>query len=214
MRVLPRLCLITDRRLVGGRFLVDVVGEAIAGGLRFLQYREKTLGRRAAFDEALALREVTTAQGVLFVINDDVDLALAVGADGVHLGQDDLPLRVARSLLGPNRLIGVSTHTVEEALEAQAGGADYIGVGPIFETETKAPGPTHQPLGLEGIAVVHRRVTAPIFAIGGMTLERASGACDAGAFGAAVISGILASSDVRRATSDFIRVLASPITSG
>ncbi len=208
MRVLPRLCLITDRRPSGSRSLVDVVGEAIAGGLRFLQYREKELGRRATFEEAQALRDVTAAQGILFVINDDVDLALAVGADGVHLGHDDLPLGVARSLLGPNRLIGISTHTVEEALEAQAGGADYIGLGPIFETGTKTI--ERRPLGFEEITAVQRRVAVPIFAIGGITLERASGARQAGAYGVAVISAILANPDVRRATRDFIRVLASP----
>lgn len=206
MRVLPRLCLITDRRLAGGRLLVEAVREAIEGGARFIQYREKTLGHRAAFEEAMALRTLTAAHGALFVINDDLDLALACGADGVHLGQDDLPLTVARGLAGPDRLIGISTHTVEEAVLAQAGGADYIGLGPIFETATK-PSP-RPPLGREGIAAVRARVTVPIYAIGGMTVERAGEAVRAGASGVAVISAIWTTPDIRRAASELVQALA------
>lgn len=205
-RALPRLCLITDRRFIGDRLLVDVVREAIKGGIQLIQFREKALGRRAAFEDATALRELTAAHGVLFLVNDDVDLAMAVEADGVHLGQDDLPLAVARDLLGTNRIIGISTHTPQEALEAQAGGADYIGFGPIFETGTKPTG--RPPLGIKGIAMVRRQVTVPIYAIGGLTSERVAEAVRAGAHGVAIISAILASPDVRQATSEFIRALA------
>src|SRR5581483_2549773 len=127
------------------RSLLDAVDRAMEGGARLIQYREKGATRREMYQTAHKLREMTAARGATLIINDDIDLALAVGAEGVHLGQDDFPIGIARRLLGKERIIGISTHHLNQALQAESDGADYIGFGPIFKTSTKSS--ENPPLG-------------------------------------------------------------------
>jgi thiamine-phosphate pyrophosphorylase len=200
------LTLILDHDSLAGRSLPDVAAQAVAGGADSLQYRAKNLTKREAYFNALQLRALSRRGGVTFLINDWVDLALAVEADGVHLGQEDLPLSTARSLLGPDRIIGISAHTLEQAKEAEAGGADYLGIGPIFSSITKQDRP---PLGCETLLRFRSQVRIPIIAIGGIALQNVRQVMSTRVEGVAVVSAILAQSDVTRATADLARILRS-----
>lgn len=200
------LTLILDHHLLGKRSLTGIAAQAVAGGVKFLQYRAKNLSKREAYFNALQLRELSRQNGVTFLINDWVDLALAAEADGVHLGQDDLPLSAARSLLGPERLIGISAHTLEQAKEAEAGGADYIGIGPIFTSTTKQDRP---PLGCEVLRQFRHHVQTPIVAIGGISVSNVRQVMTTRVDGVAVVSAILSQPDVTRATADFLAILGS-----
>lgn len=172
--------------------------------MRLFQYRDKKGSRREAYETgARLLRRIRTADARL-IINDHADIAAALDADGVHLGQDDLPLEDARLLLGPERIIGISTHSPEQAMAAQAGVADYIGFGPVFPTGTKDAGPA---LGVDALRTVCRMVTVPVLAIGGITRSTAGEAILAGAAGIAVISGILAAEDKRAASRQLLNAL-------
>lgn len=185
-----------------------MIEEALKAGVKAIQLREKDLPTRPLLDLACELRKLTRAYGARLLINDRVDLCLAVEADGVHLRADGLPVERVRSLLGPEKLIVVSTHSVQEAQKAQREGADFIILGPIYFTPSKASyGP---PLG-SGILQAARRagVTLPIFAIGGVTPERIQEIRSAGADGAAVISAILTAENVQQAAKDFLRHLAA-----
>jgi thiamine-phosphate pyrophosphorylase len=168
--------------------LFEVVEQAIAGGARFIQYRDKINTRRVLYEKAKRLREMTRKSGATLIINDHVDLALAVGADGVHLGQDDLPILAARNLLGKTAVIGISTHTLEEATLAQEEGADYIGFGPIFATKTKSN--PKAPVGISAILAVKRKTHIPLFAIGGIERQHLSDIFSAGADGVVAISAV------------------------
>jgi thiamine-phosphate pyrophosphorylase len=205
MVAVPPLYLITDRLACGGRPLVDVVHAATAAGVRWVQYREKSLTRRARYEEALRLRRLTREAGAALIINDELDLAVAVEADGLHLGQEDLPLPVARQWLGTGRLIGVSTHTMEEARRASDEGADYIAVGPIFATTTKA---VRAPVGCNAIHRVRAMTGIPLIAIGGITPENIGETLRAGAVGAAVISALCGAADVSAVVAAFNRSIA------
>jgi thiamine-phosphate diphosphorylase len=180
--------LLTDPLLFREKLLDEAIREALASGARLIQYRAKKLSPWKAYQEAMTVRRLTREYGATLIVNDSVDLALAVEADGVHLGQGDLPLETARRILGKERIIGVSTHGVEEASAAEAGGADYIGLGPIFHTQTKESATV--PLGLEGIEKVRRAVNLPIYAIGGIRRADFRMALESGADGVAVISGL------------------------
>ena len=180
------LCLITDRNL-SGLSTPEMVTAALKAGVAWIQYREKEKSRREMYHEALKLRGLTRDSGATFVVNDHADIALAVDADGLHLGQDDLPLKEAREIMG-RRIIGISAHSLSEALEAAEGGADYIGFGPVFHTSTKDAG---EPKGLEMLREIKRHVKAPVVAIGGITLENLARVLEAGADGVAVASAIL-----------------------
>jgi thiamine-phosphate pyrophosphorylase len=160
------------------------------------QYRDKRGSRRSIFDAARDLSALLRPAGALFLVNDHADIALAAEADGVHLGQDDLPLDRARALLGPGRIIGISTHSVAEAVAAEQGGADYIGFGPLFRTRTKDAGAEQ---GLGGLDEVRVAVKLPVIAIGGITGETAPEVMRAGADGIAVITAILQAPDIRTA---------------
>ena len=199
------LYLIADRQACGTRSLDDVVRAALAAGVRWVQYREKSSTRRARYEEALRLRQQTREAGAALIINDELDLAVAVEADGLHLGQEDLPLPVARRWLGAGRLIGVSTHTGEEARRAIEEGADYIAVGPIFATTTK---PARPPVGPEAIRRVRALTGIPLVAIGGITPDNIGQVIRAGAAGAAVISALCGAADVRAAVTAFQRSIA------
>lgn len=169
---------------------------ALDAGVRVFQYRDKTGSRRAVYEVARGLASLLQPARARFLLNDHADIALAAGADGVHLGQDDLPLEQARRLLGPERTIGISTHSVAQAVAAERGGADYIGFGPLFPTQTKDAGPLQ---GLAGLAAVRSAVSLPIIAIGGITGENAASVRAGGADGVAVIGAVLRSADITAA---------------
>jgi thiamine-phosphate pyrophosphorylase len=160
---------------------------------------------RTFHDMAAALCPLVRAGGGTFIVNDRCDVAAAVGADGVHLGQDDVPLADARAILGPGKLIGISTHNLVQASEAQAGGADYIGFGPIFPTATKEnPDPV---VGVEGLREVRARMRIPIVAIGGINAQNAGDVRAAGADGVAVVSAVLAAPDPQAAIAELLRAI-------
>ncbi len=191
------LYVISDRTQTQGRSLEEVVGACIQGGARVFQLREKDLEARELTALAERLLRLITPAGGLLLINDRVDVALAVRANGAHLSQRGLPPAVARRLLGPTRLLGVSCHSLAEAEEAQQGGADFIVLGPIFYTPSKALyGP---PLGLALLREVRPRIRMPVFAIGGITAANRPQVLAAGADGIAVISAVMAGPDVSTA---------------
>ena len=192
------LYVLTDRRAAGGRSLVDVVGAAIRGGATAIQLRDKDASTRARSVRSLvelgrALLAVTRPAGVPLIVNDRIDVLQAIDADGVHVGQDDMPAPLARRLLGPDRILGVSAGTVEEALLAQADGADYLGTGDVYGTPTKADAGV--PIGVAGLAEVVCAVSIPIVAIGGIHAGNAAAAIQAGASGVAVISAVIGAAD-------------------
>lgn len=193
-RRLLRLYLVTDRDLAGGRTLPQVVGRAVRGGATAVQLREKALGAARFLDEVVELKRVLAGSGVPVFVNDRVDVALAGGADGVHVGQDDLPAGACRQLVGPRLLLGVSVATPEEARRAVAAGADYVSVSPVFLTPTKPD--AECAVGLAGIALIRSAVPdAPLLAIGGIGVRNARSVVAAGADGVAVVSAIMASAD-------------------
>ncbi|MGC3975156.1 MAG: thiamine phosphate synthase [Nitrospira sp.] len=194
------------------RPLIDVLRVAAALGVRLFQYRDKQATMKEAYARALALRQAATEVGAMLIINDRCDLALAVKADGVHLGQDDLPLANARQILGPEAIIGLSTHNQEQVREAVALQPDYIGFGPIFSTATKTD---HDPVvGLEGLRAARALTTLPIFAIGGITSQHVSDIMTAGADGMAVISAILKAVDLEAAIRAFLPSPSTPARPG
>jgi thiamine-phosphate pyrophosphorylase len=194
------LCVITDPGLAG-RDHAAIAAAAVAGGADMIQLRDKSGDLRALLPQARAIQALCRAHGAIFIVNDRLDLALAAGADGVHVGQDDLPAEAARQLLGPGKILGVSAHTRGQAEAAQAGGADYIGFGPIFPTGTKETGYT--PRGLGGLQEVRAAVRLPILAIGGISLERTADVIAAGATAPAVISAVVAAPDIAAAAAAF-----------
>lgn len=203
---IPKLYPITDRRL-SGLSHAEQVARLIEGGAAFVQLREKHLSPREFYVEAEEALRVARARGVKLIINDRVDIALAIGADGVHLGQDDMPPSAARALLGEGAVVGFSTHSVAQAIAAARMPVDYIAVGPIFETKSKEkPDPI---IGLEGLRVVRASVGASVklVAIGGVTRENAPSVLAAGADSVAVISALLRPEDpseITRLTRDFL----------
>jgi thiamine-phosphate pyrophosphorylase len=193
-----RLWLVTDRRATAGRPLRPVVEACLGAGLRAVQLREKDLPARDLLRLATDLRELTARHRARFLVNDRLDVALAVGADGVHLPAAGLPPSVARALLGPERLVGVSTHSAAEAEAAAAEGADLVFLGPIYDTPSKRPfGP---PRGLAELAAACQRSRRPVIAIGGMTPPRVEEVRQAGAAGVAVIRSLLEAGDPALAT--------------
>ncbi len=195
-----------------GRDVVDLAGQLLAGGARILQLRWKTASSAALLGAAHACRELSCRHGAIFVVNDRTDVALACGADGVHLGQSDLPIAAARRLMGERRWIGISTHDVAQARSAVAAGADYIGFGPMFATSSKNTG--QAPRGLDQLRAVRRAVDVPIVAIGGIDEARAPAVIDAGADAVAMISSLTAARDVAEAVRRVLARLASPLDSG
>ena len=183
------LYLVTDRTLSLGRSTVEVVRAAIRGGVSCVQLREKGCSTREFMDEARLLKALLAGTGVPLFINDRLDVALAVGADGVHLGQNDLAIADARRLVGNRMIIGISAESVADAVRAEAEGADYIGASPVFTTPTKTD--TAPPLGLDGLRAIRRAVQLPLVAIGGIDADNAAQVLRAGADGLAVVSAIV-----------------------
>ncbi len=179
-----------------------------AGGVRLLQLRVKQQPTQDFVSLATAVQRICHGSQCTLIINDRVDVALAVEADGVHLGQEDLPLTAARKIVGGEKIIGVSTHTAQQALTAEQEGADYIGFGPLFGTTTKATGYTAR--GLEQLQEVRQRVHIPIVAIGGITAERAPAVLQAGADAVALISDIVLAPDIQHRVKTLLRQLDSP----
>jgi thiamine-phosphate pyrophosphorylase len=183
-----RLYLVTDQALTRGRPLADVVAAAVQGGVTCVQLREKQLGTREFLAQALILKALLAPQGIPLVINDRIDIAMACGADGVHLGQNDLPVDEARKLLPPGVFIGWSVESMDDVQQSAALPVDYLGVSPIFSTPTKTD--TKDPWGLEGLAVVRATTRLPLVAIGGIHAGNARDVLSAGANGLAVVSAI------------------------
>jgi thiamine-phosphate pyrophosphorylase len=199
---LSSLYIILDPSVCPARPLVEVLTVAAEAGAFLFQYRNKIASMKEAYVEALALRQAAAQAGVLFIINDRCDLALAVDADGVHLGQGDLPLDLARKVMGQDKLIGISTHNPDQVLKAIAGKPDYLGFGPIFTPGSKQD---HDPVvGLEGLRAILQLTSLPVFAIGGIQIDQVGEVMRAGAKGVAVISAILKAPDISQAVKAFL----------
>lgn len=199
------LYLISDRKQAPGGNLCAAVEGALRGGVRAVQLREKDLSGRELYELASRLREITSRYGARLIINERLDIALAVGADGVHLGESSIPLPQARKVAGEAMLIGVSCHDREKALAAEGDGADFITFSPIFFTPSKAP--YGEPVGTERLAEVCRLLRVPVFALGGIKQETVNKVLAHGAHGIALISAILAADEPERAAREMISLL-------
>ena len=198
--LIPRLSLhvLVDPEWSRGRDILTIASAAIEGGATVIQLRDKKASTRLLVEQGLALRQLTRERGILFIVNDRVDVALAVDADGVHIGQDDMPLHMARQLLGPQRILGISVGNLDEAHAAVATHADYLSVGPIFLTYAKPDaGPA---IGTHLLTELATRYQTPIIGIGGITAENAGQTIQAGATGVAVITAVISAEDVCSAT--------------
>ncbi|WP_181692414.1 thiamine phosphate synthase [Natronomonas sp. LN261] len=192
--------LVTDAGLSEGRSTVEIVEAAIDGGVDVVQLREKGASARERYELGLELRESTRAAGVPLIVNDRIDIAAAIDADGVHLGDDDLPVPLARERLGEDAIVGRSVSTPAAAREAESAGADYLGVGAVYGTTSKETTPEQSNVGLERIRAVREAVDVPFVGIGGITPDNAAAVVRAGADGVAVISAITGSDDPEAAT--------------
>lgn len=199
----PFLYLVTDRTLAGPRGVAETVRLALDGGVTLVQLREKTLARKPFVKEARRLKDICHARGVRLIVNDDVAVAGAAGADGVHLGQSDASVAQARESLGPDAIIGLSVESIEQARAGAALDIDYIAASPVFATPTKTD--TASPLGLEGVRAIRQLTDKPLVAIGGINSANALEVLQAGADGLAVISAIMAAPDPRQAAREFRR---------
>ncbi|WP_199614787.1 thiamine phosphate synthase [Paenibacillus alkalitolerans] len=189
-----RLYAITGEQFHPGREMLTVMEEAIVGGADIIQLRDKKSGKRVILEKAKALRELTRKHGVTFIVNDHIDIALAADADGIHLGQDDLPIAEARKIVGQGKIIGISTHRIEEAREAEREGADYIGVGPVFPTKSKEDAVA--PVTTSYVRQAAAEIRIPFVAIGGIKLHNVEEVLQAGATRICAISEIVGSKDV------------------
>jgi thiamine-phosphate pyrophosphorylase len=203
-----RLYLITDRQLVTRHAsLVTAVRQALSGGVRAIQLREKDLETRELLKLAYKMRELTSKHKAKLIINDRFDIALAVGADGVHLTQNSIPTEAVRKTVKRKLLIGVSTHSLKEARGAEKGGADFVTFGPVFRTPSKLK--YGKPVGIDVLSKVSKRLNIPVLAIGGIHSGRMNGIKKAGAYGAAMIREVLASDDIKRKTKELINLLGA-----
>ena len=200
-----RLYLVTDQSSAAGRTLTDVVAAAVQGGVTCVQLREKELNTRDFFAQAILLKELLAPYGIPLVINDRIDVALACGAQGVHLGQSDMPVEEARRLLPPDVFIGWSVETMDDVVRSAALPVDYLGVSPIHATPTKTD--TQAPWGLEGLRRVRSATALPLVAIGGIHAGNARDVMSAGADGLAVVSALCGAQDPRAAAAALRRVM-------
>ncbi len=199
------LYLVTDRGLARGRSTLEIVKAAVQGGVTCVQLREKKCSTLDFIEQARTVKDFLKVRGVPLVINDRVDVALAVEADGVHLGQTDMPLAIAKKILGGSMFIGISAESLEDALEAEKGGADYLGVSPIYGTPTKTD--TAPALGLEGLRDIRKAVNIPLVGIGGLNPSNAREVIRNGADGVAVVSAIVAADDPGQAAAELKRII-------
>ncbi|MBU4310347.1 thiamine phosphate synthase [bacterium] len=197
------LYVIIDRSMMRGRSPIQIAREAIAGGATALQLRAKDLESRDLCHLASSLKKVAKKKKALFIVNDRIDIAQAVDADGVHLGQEDLPIKIARKLLGRNKIIGATVRNLSQALKAQREGADYVSLGPIFSTKTKKDLPP--PRGLKTIAQIKEKIRLPLIAIGGINRDNVASVIRAGADGVAAASAVVGAKNIRKTTGELLR---------
>lgn len=190
---------VTDRAWTGKQTLIEQIEAALKGGITFLQLREKNLGYDDFLQEAIELKMLTAFYQVPFVINDNVEIALACDADGVHVGQDDMPVENVREMIGPEKILGVSAQHVEQAIAAEKAGADYLGIGSVFPTSTKKDA---KPMTFETVQDICRSVSIPIVAIGGINKSNILELTGSGVDGVAVVSAIFAQPDIQSATEE------------
>lgn len=193
------LYLVTDRNLMSTNNLETAVENAINGGVTMVQIREKSASSLEFYEQAIRIKKLTGRYSIPLVVNDRIDIALAIGADGIHIGQNDIPASVARKIIGKNMLLGVSASSVKEALQAQNDGADYLGIGAMFSTGTKTDAKT---VSMEELQRIRKAVSIPIVAIGGISKENAAIFQGMGVDGLAVVSAIIAQPDIKAAAEE------------
>jgi thiamine-phosphate pyrophosphorylase len=204
---IPRFYAILDPAQIGDRSPAGIGEVLLAAGIRLIQYRDKRASSRQLYETCCQLGEQVRRAGGIFFVNDRADIARAVGADGVHLGQEDLPVELARRVLEPGKWVGCSTHTLTQVREADRSSADYIAFGPIFPTESKErPEPV---VGLEGLRQAREVTSKPLVAIGGISLQNVPDVIAAGADSVAVIAALLTAPDIGERAREFLRVLAN-----
>ena len=199
------LYLVTDRGLARGRSTLDIVKAAVHGGVTCVQLREKECPTLEFIEQALAIKKFLSAEGIPLIINDRLDVAQAINADGVHLGQTDMPLAMARAIVQDSMVLGISAESLEDAVEAEKGGADYLGVSPIYATPTKTD--TAPPLGLQGLRQIRAAVNIPLVGIGGLNRDNAAETIRHGADGIAVVSAIVSAEDPRAAAGELHQLI-------
>ncbi len=200
------LYLVTDRGLARGRSTLDIVKAAVNGGVTCVQLREKDCSTLEFIEQALSIKDYLSARGIPLIINDRLDVAQAVKADGIHLGQTDMPLDMARVIVGDSMIIGISAESLEDAIEGEKGGADYLGVSPIYATPTKTD--TAPALGLEGLCQIRAAVKIPLVGIGGLNRENAAEVIRNGADGVAVVSAIVSAEDPAAAAGELNQIIS------
>ena len=198
---------VTDRTWLKGRSFIDVIEEALKAGVTFLQLREKNLDYSSFLMLAREIKKVVDKYKIPYVINDNVDIALACGADGVHVGQKDMDAKDVRKIIGPDKILGVSAQTVEQAVAAERNGADYIGVGSVFPTSTK---PDAETVSFETLREICKSVSIPVVAIGGINKDNAMKLAGSGIDGIAVVSAIFAQDDIAASVRE-LRQVASRV---
>jgi thiamine-phosphate pyrophosphorylase len=184
------------------------MAQALSAGVKCFQYRNKHDSRKKIYDISAQLARTARRAGALFIVNDHADIAVAVDADGVHLGQDDLPIACAQKFLPKGKVIGISTHSIVQARSAEAAGADYIGFGPLFETATKDAGTVQ---GIERLLAIRKAISIPVIAIGGINHRNVSGVMQTGADGVAVISAVMSAPDIKQAAQDMLRIIQESV---
>ena len=199
------LCLVTDRGLSRGRTTIQIVEAALCGRVTCIQLREKTCSTREFITQALSIKDHLKRHNVPLIINDRVDIAQAVNADGVHLGQSDMPIEMAKTILKDSMIIGISAESLEDAVQAEKNGADYIGVSPIYATPTKTDAAS--PLGLEGLREIRKSVKIPLVGIGGLNRGNAGEVINNGGDGVAVVSAIVAADDPEKAARELKKII-------
>lgn len=204
-----KLYVITGEEFHPHRSMIEVMEEAIEGGADFIQLRDKKSSKKQILEKAKSLRALTKRYNVPLIVNDHIDIAIAVDADGVHLGQDDLPLQEARKMIG-NKIIGISTHSIEQARVAEEGGADYIGVGPIFPTTTKED--VVAPVTLDYLREVVNEIKIPFVPIGGIKLHNVQQVLEAGGRSVCVVSEVVGSSDVKGTCEAFLKKVKARVS--
>jgi thiamine-phosphate pyrophosphorylase len=200
------LYLVTDRTLSLGRSLEYVVEEAVKGGVTMVQLREKKSSSKEFYEQAIILKKCLKPYNIPLIINDRLDIALACDADGLHIGQNDLPCHLVRKLFGKNKIIGLSVESVQDALDANESDVDYIGISPVFNTSTKID--TAPSLGLEGVSEINKISRFPSVAIGGINKTNAAGVMQAGAGGIAVVSAIMSAESPREAALELKHIIS------